>query len=226
MNGKFRNHLDALFSEAPDNRKTVEIKEEILQNLCAKYNDLISQGKSEEAAYNIAIAGIGDISDLIGELNEKTGEPPGGESAQSLENYRRRSAFVSSIAVMMYILSVVPVILLGGSDGVILFFVIIAGATGLLVYDSQSKPGWRKDDKTMAEEFRKWRESSSKNRNVMQSISSAIWGITLALYFVVSFVTGAWYVTWVIFLIAGAINNSARRIGICVFSKSIENLSL
>jgi len=212
MNGKFRDHLDALFSEAPDNRKTVEIKEEILQNLCAKYNDLISQGKSGEAAYNIAIAGIGDISDLIGELKEKAGVPPGGEHARSMENYRRRIAFVSAIAVMMYILSVVPIIFLGGSAGVTVFFIIIAGATGLLVYESQSKPGWRKDDETMAEEFRKWRESSSKKKAVMESIFSAIWWITLALYFVVSFVTGAWYITWVIFLIAGAVSNIVKAI--------------
>ena len=47
------------------------MKEEILQNLTEKYNDLLSDGKSEVAAYNIAVAGIGDISELIEELKRE-----------------------------------------------------------------------------------------------------------------------------------------------------------
>ena len=213
MNGKLRDHLDALFSEAPNNRKTVEIKEEILQNLCAKYSDLVSQGKSEEAAYNIVIAGIGDLSGLIYELKEKAGEQSGNTGKRSWEGYRRRSALLVSIAVVIYITSVIPVILLPGSrSGVIMFFVMIAAATGLLVYNGLTKPGMPKYDETMVEEFQKWRENSSKKKNVMRSISSAIWGITVALYFVISFFTGAWYVTWVIFIIAAAVDNIFKAV--------------
>lgn len=43
----------------------MEIKEEILQNTIDRYNDLKAGGKSDEAAYNIAIAGIGDVDYLI-----------------------------------------------------------------------------------------------------------------------------------------------------------------
>jgi hypothetical protein len=210
MNGKLRDHLDTLFSEAPNNQKTVEIKEEILQNLCAKYNDLISQGKSEEAAYNIAIAGIGDISGLVKELKENADKRSSDACGQDWGNYRRRSAFVAAIAVMMYILSAVPVIVLGNTFGLALLFVIVAGATGLLVYNNFSKPGRQEGNETMVEEFRKWCEASSKKGTMMRAISSAIWSITVALYFLISFVTGAWYITWVIFLIAGAVNNVVK----------------
>lgn len=36
-------------------KKAVEVKEEILQNIVDKYHDLVAEGKSEEAAYNIAL---------------------------------------------------------------------------------------------------------------------------------------------------------------------------
>ena len=212
MNGKLRDHIDALFSEAPNNQKTVEIKEEILQNLCAKYNDLISQGKSEEAAYNITIVGIGDISSLVNELKEKADKRSGDADKQSWESYRQRNALVSAIAVMMYILSIVPMFLFGAAIGFTLLFVMVAGATGLLVYNNLSRPGRGEGDETMVEEFQKWCETSSKKGTMLRAISSAIWSITAALYFLISFITHAWHITWIIFLIAASVNNVVKAI--------------
>ena len=42
--GNIRRH----FSEAPDTKNTVELKEVIFQNLCDKYHDLLTEGKTEE----------------------------------------------------------------------------------------------------------------------------------------------------------------------------------
>ena len=39
-----------------------------------------------------------------------------------------------------------------------------------------------------------------------KSISSLIWAIGLAVYLILSFLTGAWHITWVIFPILGAVN--------------------
>ena len=68
MNNRLREYIDNLFATAPNNMKAVEVKEEILQNLTDKFNDLIAEGKSEDVAFNIAVASIGDVSDLIREL--------------------------------------------------------------------------------------------------------------------------------------------------------------
>ena len=214
MNGKLRDHIDALFSEAPNNYKTVEIKEEILQNLCARYNDLISQGKSEEAAYNITIAGIGDISSLVKDLKEKADKRAGDADKQSWDSYRQRNALFSAIAIMMFIIAPLPMFLFGAEalPGIVLLFVLVAGASGLLVYNNLSKPGRRESDETMVEDFQKWRETSSKKGNVMRAVSSVIWSITVPLYLLISFLTGAWYITWIIFLIAAAVNNVVKAI--------------
>ena len=61
MNEKLRHYIDDLFANAPSTVRAVELKEEMYQNLMDKYNDLINEGKSEESAYNIAVASIGDV---------------------------------------------------------------------------------------------------------------------------------------------------------------------
>ena len=65
MNEKLRHYIDDLFANAPSTVRAVELKEEMYQNLMDKYNDLINEGKSEESAYNIAVASIGDVDSLI-----------------------------------------------------------------------------------------------------------------------------------------------------------------
>jgi hypothetical protein len=51
---------------------TDEMQQEILQNTLDKYDDLIAQGKSPEAAYRLSIAGIGDITEIL----EQTPDAP------------------------------------------------------------------------------------------------------------------------------------------------------
>lgn len=55
-------YVDLLFAGAPH---ASDIKQEILQNTLDRYDDLIAQGKSPEAAYQLAISGIGDIQELL-----------------------------------------------------------------------------------------------------------------------------------------------------------------
>ncbi len=65
MEEKLRAHMDELFRDAAPTEQTREIKEEILQNITDKYHDLLAEGKSEQAAYQIAISGIGDLDELL-----------------------------------------------------------------------------------------------------------------------------------------------------------------
>ena len=53
-------YVDLLFAGAPNAQ---DVKQEILQNTLDRYDDLLQQGKSPEAAYSLAISGIGDVND-------------------------------------------------------------------------------------------------------------------------------------------------------------------
>ena len=62
MNERVKKYLDELFEDAPKTRKAMELKEEMMQNSMEKYQDLLSDGWSEEDAYKNVIGSIGDLT--------------------------------------------------------------------------------------------------------------------------------------------------------------------
>ena len=110
MENRLREYMDDLFGEIPPTKQAVELKEEILQNLIDKYHDLLTQGKSPEAAFNISVASVGDVDELLSGLtNRHTPCPFPDEESQKKQKHR--SAILFSSAIMLYILCVVPVII-------------------------------------------------------------------------------------------------------------------
>jgi hypothetical protein len=211
MYDRLRNYMDQLFDEAPQNKKTFDLKEEMLQNLIDKYNDLLAEGKSEELAYNLAISSVGDISELLADLQDTPRMRA--EMEQAYERRRQRSAIFVSVAVALYILCVVPCILIpNGVIGPVLMFLMIALATGLLIYNNMTKARYPKLDDTMVQEFREWKASNGKQNQAFEALSGALWALTVAIYLLISFWTMAWHITWIIFLIAAAVNAMIKAI--------------
>ena len=204
MNEKLRNYIDTLFEKAPKTVRAVELKEEMFQNLTDKYNDLLAQGKSEEAAYNIAVASIGDVDSLLAGLS-------GPDRTESAEG-RKRNALFTAIAVALYITCAVPVILLQNTIGVMLLFVFVALATGLLIYNGVTREKYVKADDTMVEEFKAWKQNSRQKDQAANAVIGSLWLIAVCVYMLVSFTTGAWHLTWIIFLITAAVASIIKGI--------------
>lgn len=214
MQEKLREYMDDLFQDAPKTRKVIELKEEILQNLTDKYNDLIAEGKTEEAAYNIAVASVGDVQELIDNLKNEPMPGKNYETSGVAEYYRKRSAILVSVAVALYILCVIPPMIFLNNPilGPVLMFVMIAIATGLLIYNNMTKPRKGENDGTVVAEFKEWKEKNSSKRQAYKAISAAIWSLTVAVYILVSFTTSAWHISWIIFLIAAAIDSAVKAV--------------
>jgi hypothetical protein len=199
MNEKLRHYIDDLFANAPSTVRAVELKEELYQNLTDKYNDLIAEGKSEESAFNIAIASIGDVDSLIGGLS--------GTKHVESEKSKKRSAILVAIAIGLYILCPVPVIIIQNEMGVMALFLFVAVATALLIYNGATRERYVKTDDTMVEEFKEWKQNNKQKNKASEAIVGSFWLIAVCVYIVVSFMTGAWHITWIIFLIAAAISS-------------------
>lgn len=111
-----------------------------------------------------------------------------------------------AIAVALYIISLVAII--GTSTigqeilGVCLFFTIIAIATGIIIYSSivYSKEKEQKPEK------------EKKRDEVSKAVTDIIGLIGVVIYFLLSFTTGAWHITWIIFLVIGVCNAIVRLI--------------
>lgn len=218
MEYNLRAYVDELFQNAPRTQKAYELKVELTQNLIDKYRALVAEGKSPEDAYNITVMSIGDVRELFEGLED------GPAAAQPVyippADGAKRSAAITAIAVMMYILSVVPVIVLssvlpesfGGTLGVVVMFVMIAAATGLLIYNHSTKPKKQPAPDTVVSDFKQWQTQTDSKKQLMKAIRSAYWPLVLALYFLLSFATGKWHVTWIIFLIAPAVDSIIRAV--------------
>ncbi len=217
MEYNLRAYVDELFQNAPRTQKAYELKVELTQNLLDKYHALIEEGKSPEDAYNLTVVSIGDVRELFEGLEDTPAQdqpvyiPTGSPE--------KRSAAITAIAVMLYILSVVPVIVLGSIPfvnlevlGVALMFVMIAAATGLLIYNHSAKPKKQPSPNTVVSDFKQWQNQSFSHRQLLKAIRSAYWPLVLAFYFLLSFGTGRWGITWIIFLIAPAVDGIIKAI--------------
>ena len=207
MQEQLRRYVESLFEETRPTKKAVELKEEMIQNLEDKYSDLLKEGKTPEAAFNIAVAGIGDVSGLLKQLEDGFLSEP---EIERYEQAKRRSAALTAIAVMMYILSILPFPILSAINsriahviGIPIFIVMVAIATGLLVYNNMTKPKSYCEADSVVDEFREWQSDNRDRRQMRTAISSALWALILVLYFILSFATMAWHVTWILFLVGG-----------------------
>ena len=200
-------YVNLLFAGAQDSD---EVRAEILQNTLDRYDDLIAQGKSPEAAYRLAITGIGDVNEILGAAPQSPAAPAvqGDANEETSEDVKRKK--LRGIAIAMYILCAVPVIILSefGLEilGVCLLLGMVAAATYIMFITG------KKDAESDEPEESKNVAAVTPNQKLKESIRSLIGALTLAVYLVVSFATGDWEITWLIFPISGCIKGLINAI--------------
>ena len=212
MNSKIQNYVDVLFNDIPKSKKSMELKQEILSNMQEHFNAHIEEGLSENQSYTQAISDMGDIDELLKSIM------PSKDIKEKLEQFKLVRARNISISVVMYIISVV--FLIGFSSipaifgfgrvevmsviGLLLMLVVVALATGLIIYTNIStpedlKPYLFKEDSTF---------NKTNNSSHIKEIRSLFWTIVLIFYLLFSFLTSKWYISWIIWPIGAALNQA------------------
>ncbi len=207
MREQLTQYVSLLFAGTTD---CDDVRQEILQNTLDRYDDLIAQGKTPEAAYRLAIAGIGDIGEILGggasQNTYGSGEPyrpedPLGEGDSYVKKILR------TVAVALFILCPVPILVLCemGMDalGICGTLTFVAAGTVLMILGKKSPVESRQTHQAQREKH------FSPTGELHKSVKNLVSAIGLALYFIISFATGAWYITWVIFLLIPAIQGLA-----------------
>lgn len=196
MRDQLVQYVSLLFAGAENCEDT---KQEILQNTLDRYDDLIAEGKSPEAAYRLAITGIGDVGEILGRNDTVLAAVPEAQKDTGRDTPAKK--LLRAIAVGLYILCPLPLFVLGemgmntfGLCGTLCF---VAVATVLIILGSK-----KSDDGSRQKE----EDDDEPKSELGKSISGLIWAIGLAVYLIVSFLTMAWHITWVIFPILGAVN--------------------
>lgn len=202
-------YVELLFAGGRD---CEDIKQEILQNTLDRYDDLIAEGKVPEAAYRLAITGIGDINEILGTHSQTPSvyHSTAPVTATPADNDTPMKKLLRAIAVGLYILCPLPLFALSefGMDtlGLCGTLTIVAVATVLIILGGKKKV---KPDGTADEDNE---DEVPPKSELRKSVSGMVWAIGLALYFLISFATGYWHVTWVIFPILGALDKLLNTI--------------
>lgn len=193
MKEQLTQYIDLLFAGAPH---ATDIKQEILQNTLDRYDDLIGQGKSPQAAYQLAISGIGDINEILGSnaASQDTSWMQQNEQKTEAGMKPTWKKILQAIGICLYIICPLPLFILQNELGLCGLLIFVAVATALMVI-SGGKEAEEKSNVAVA------RKSESELRKAVRSVVS-ISG--LCIYFAVSFTTHAWYITWIIFPLTAA----------------------
>lgn len=133
------------------------------------------------------------------ELDEVSENVKKEEKVMTKEEIRRKSAEVVSTSVFIYILAVailivaIPVLRINPIVVTAVFLIIVAFATARIIKHYMSVPKFEKS------------KEEKKEDAIIKQINGIIGAICAVIYFIVSFATMAWYITWVIFIIDGLI---------------------
>ena len=188
-------YVNLLFAGASDYD---DIKQEILQNTLDRYDDLIAEGKVPEAAYRLAISGIGDINEILGTSPAVSPATTRAAIPGTSEDDEKKKK-LRATAIALYILCPIPLFLMGemgaATVGLCGLLIMVAIATALIIMSSKKETEEEKDDPQPL-------TPQQKQRKTLKTILNLV---ALVVFFLLSITTGAWYITWLVFPIAAVI---------------------
>lgn len=136
---------------------------------------------------------------LSGTKEEKEEE----EEVEIVKDNKKKKAIIISIAIFLYFVSLIWVIIsevtFNLNEGIMIgvFFLLCAIATCLLIYQGI----------VLNTTITKNKKDKTKREKQLDSITEFIAIIFAIIYLLVSFTTGAWHITWIIWLLFAAVKS-------------------
>lgn len=198
MREKLISYIEYLFKDAPQSAD--QLKAQTLEGALSKYDELVCAGVGEDEAFNTVLSHLGDVRAQYSRAGDK----------HSKDEVKKRSLMLS-VAVALYILSLIPPILLDRVNedlGACLMFLMIAVATAMIIYRATA---YKNDEASTAQPAKKKateRKEASTAVIVRRVLCGVIWAVGAVVWLLLTIFTGAWHITWLVFLICLALNNA------------------
>ncbi len=220
-----KNYLETMFANLPNTPEVKKAKDELLQMMEDKYNELTAQGISENEAVGTVISEFGNLDELAEDLGL---EKEVNEANTRQENvnrrfvsmdevkrylsYRTKSAIFISVGVMLCIISVIFPIL-GGISTMIspglsvgLMFLSIAIAVGLFIVNGVLSRDWsyiRREPCQIDMSTAEYVKNRLHSFRPVNAILLSIGVLLCAFCWVPVAATGSAYMTVILFLMIG-----------------------
>ena len=143
-----KSYLETMFANLPATAEVLKAKDELWGMMEDKYNELISEGKSENEAVGTVISEFGNLDELAETLglNRQSSAPVDNrrtltqDEARSFVSAGSRHAFLTALGVFLCIFSVVPVAVCSAihnnfieTMGTVALFIIAAFGVGIFI---------------------------------------------------------------------------------------------
>lgn len=174
-----------------------DAKQAVLHDALSHYDDLIAVGKAPEDAYRIAISGIGDMDKI---LSRQTPLAPAVSPVPACQTDadEPKTELSKSVSNLIWAIGLAAYLLVSFFTGAWyvtwVIFPIVGAVKGLVCALLPA-------EKTA---------SAQADQRLRKSIFALIRAIGLAAYFLLSFATMAWHITWILFPIIAAVQGLVR----------------
>ncbi len=220
-----KNYLETMFANMPNTPEVKKAKDELLQMMEDKYNELTAQGISENEAVGTVISEFGNLDELAEDLGL---EKEVNEANTRQENvnrrfvsmdevkrylsYRTKSAIFISVGVMLCIISVIfPIIggistMISPGPSVGLMFLSIAIAVGLFIVNGVLSRDWsyiRREPCQIDMSTAEYVKNRLHSFRPVNAILLSIGVLLCAFCWVPVAATGSAYMTVILFLMIG-----------------------
>ena len=221
MEARIHAHIDHLFASAPIGERVSEVKLEIYMNTVDRYHDLVSEGKDADTAFREAISTIGDVGEILQSLGVSENTAPTSASINARDqkkmarNMRRRLLREHLDTILwMVMLTFYFIVSFESQAWYITWLVfLITPALQAVMHAVMDLVSHNRPDVVYL--------PTKEQKSLRDSLEGAWWLIVTAAYLVVSFMTQAWYVTWVIYLL-GAAGDALLSILLMYVTKSAD----
>lgn len=212
---QLQRYLTMIFANVPKSRKATELKQELFANLLERYENYVQDGKSSEKAYKLTVESIGNTDELLSSVT------PDENLQNKIDSYKKMKARNIAISVALYFIAAAVLIgfstfseILGKDEdmgaiiGLISLLVICAVATAIIIYTNISIP--KEVEPYVKDVENNSPDRSTKRGKLYASILELFWLLVTVLYLGISFLTGAWHITWLIWIIAAIIEKAIK----------------
>lgn len=211
MKNSLKAYVDGLFADAVPSPALDELHDEILSNLSERYDDCIKAGMSPQRAFTAVIGTMGDVSGLIAQVSGSGVHEVGifekiSPKSRLFEKYAYvftednlksiKDAVISVMWLAIVIIYFLVSFLHGGWTVTWLIFVIGAALTVAVNTASKIMKYSRAGDDP---------ESRIKLLSTVEGgVTSIMWLAIVVVYFIGSFASCRWDISWLIFVVGAA----------------------
>ncbi|MCI9072580.1 MAG: hypothetical protein HFH80_07175 [Lachnospiraceae bacterium] len=222
-NLRIRKYMDQLFENAPINHRTLELKEELIANALEKYNDLTLRGYGEDEAFQQVVGSLGNVQQLFADMGTDEDYSQAYYLQWAREAQEKKAALTAVSAGLFLLAGAVLIIslLLQWYDiklpyfhgqslsflGIGIALLICIVPVSMLIYAHRIQPpveltGYAPGGGVSSETRKRRRKRFNQ---IKGSLEGLMWLLIVIFYFIISFATHAWYITWILFLIGAAV---------------------